>query len=154
MGGWNRPSLSSIFKFLSWRRAKVEKVPKNVGLSRFATAGGFQHGRTGRPSLMTTLETGAPSKMTSDPIGNTPQRSQRTGNGGRGLPGPPPRRPSWYALRGMPSSSYFIFLHFNAVSPRPLETASPNFQGSRIWWAKIDRVYFRFSNFCRGGARV
>ena len=51
------------------------------GLGRFATAGGFQHGRTGRPSPMTTPETGAPSKMTSDPIGNTPQRSQRTGNG-------------------------------------------------------------------------
>lgn len=30
MGGWNRPSLSPIFKFLSWRGAGVEKVPKNV----------------------------------------------------------------------------------------------------------------------------
>ena len=46
MGGWNRPSLSPIFKFLSWRGAGVEKVPKNVrifvGLRNFSSGRGAQ----------------------------------------------------------------------------------------------------------------
>ena len=58
MGGWNRPSLSPIFKFLSWRGAGVEKVPKNgpifVGLLNFSSGRGAVY----REYLLSCAESG------------------------------------------------------------------------------------------------
>ena len=58
MGGWNRPSLSPIFKFLSWRGAEVEKVHKSgpifVGLGNFSSGRGAVY----REYLLSCAESG------------------------------------------------------------------------------------------------